>query len=167
MTQEVSPLYSCPTGPGLLMLIHVGEGRIVQTDLEVISEEGMHWQITGDKLKGSLEKNICAWIETYCKGEQPKQKLPLDLDFLPPFTLAILEHLQSLPFGKALSYQQLAARIGNPKGARAVGNACGRNPVPLFVPCHRIIASGQRLGGFGMGISLKQRLLQFEKIAFS
>lgn len=160
-----SPLYSCAEGPGFLMLINVANGEVIQTDLEEIAEKGMHWQILSDQQNPALEKKICAWIETYCHGKQPSQKLPLDLSPLAPFTTLILEHLLALPFGSFLSYQELAVRAGSPKGARAVGNACGRNPMPLFIPCHRILASGQRLGGFSMGLNIKKRLLQFEGIA--
>lgn len=71
--------------------------------------------------------------------------------------------LMDIPAGKTLSYGQLAAHIGNPKAARAVGGACGKNPVPLLVPCHRIIASNGGVGGFSSELTIKMKLLKNEK----
>lgn len=164
MTQYTSQLYRCEYGPGLLLLINVERSNIVHTDLDEVKSEGMHWQIVFDEENPKLEKKICAWLETYCHRQQPQEKLPFELGKFPSFTQQVLEKLLHIPFGQTLNYQQLAAQVGRPSGARAAGNACGRNPVPLFVPCHRILASGNRLGGFSMGLSIKQRLLQFEGI---
>ncbi len=67
-----------------------------------------------------------------------------------------------IPYGKTISYGCLAARIGRPEAARAVGNALAANPVPLIIPCHRIILSGGGLGGFGAGTRLKKQLIALE-----
>lgn len=79
-----------------------------------------------------------------------------------PFQDAVWKALEQIPFGKLLSYGAIAEQIGKPGGARAVGNAAGHNPLPIVVPCHRVIASGKRLGGFGPGPTWKKKLLSLE-----
>ncbi len=71
--------------------------------------------------------------------------------------------LARIPYGQTRSYQDIAKKIGHPKAFRAVGNANGQNPIPLILPCHRVIESNGGLGGFGHGIKVKKRLLDFEK----
>lgn len=78
------------------------------------------------------------------------------------FTRAVHEFLARIPYGKTLTYREMAEETGNNRAARAVGGACGRNPVLLIVPCHRVVAA-HGLGGFGAGLELKERLLSLEK----
>lgn len=73
--------------------------------------------------------------------------------------------LQEIPYGETRTYGELAAMAGSPKGARAVGMACNRNPVMLFIPCHRVIGSDGSLTGFGGGLPVKKKLLELEKNA--
>jgi O-6-methylguanine DNA methyltransferase len=80
-----------------------------------------------------------------------------------PFRQKVLQELQKVPFGKTLTYGQLASKSGHPNAARAVGSACHINPFPLFIPCHRVIASGGHIGGFAYDIELKKLLLDFER----
>ena len=79
------------------------------------------------------------------------------------FQLAVYEEVVKIPFGEARSYGEVAAAIGRPKAVRAVGAANGANPVPLIVPCHRVIASNGQLQGYGGGLDLKARLLAMEQ----
>jgi methylated-DNA-[protein]-cysteine S-methyltransferase len=81
-----------------------------------------------------------------------------------PFQLEVWRELMNVGFGRFVTYGELARRVGRPAAARAVGSACGANPVPVIVPCHRVLASGRRLGGFGCGLELKRRLLELEGI---
>jgi O-6-methylguanine DNA methyltransferase len=81
------------------------------------------------------------------------------------FQQAVWKELLKIPAGTTISYAEMARRIKNPKAVRAVGTACGANPVPLLVPCHRVISSSGGLGGFGGGLPLKQKLLEAEKAA--
>jgi O-6-methylguanine DNA methyltransferase len=96
------------------------------------------------------------------------QGLPLALDDVPldlrgtPFQLRVWQELGKIPPGETVSYQELARRLGNPKAARAVGQACGANPLPLIVPCHRVIAANGTLGGFSSGLEHKRWLLAHE-----
>ena len=88
-----------------------------------------------------------------------------DLPLLPHgthFQLAVWLELQRIPYGETVTYRELAQRIGNPKGFRAVGAANGRNPLPIVIPCHRVIGSNGHLTGFGGGLSVKQMLLDLE-----
>ncbi len=101
-------------------------------------------------------------IRAYLAGRLRTFTVPLDLADLTAFQRAVLEGQCRVPYGRTGTYGDLAARIGRPKAARAVGGALGRNPVPLLVPCHRTVAAGGGLGGFGGGLALKRRLLALE-----
>jgi methylated-DNA-[protein]-cysteine S-methyltransferase len=79
-----------------------------------------------------------------------------------PFFMAVWEHLLRIPFGQTRTYGEIAAAMGQPGAARAVGSANHHNPVPLVIPCHRVVAADGTLGGFGGGVDLKRRLLELE-----
>ncbi len=79
-----------------------------------------------------------------------------------PFQRRVWQELQRIPRGQAISYKELAHRVGNPKASRAVGQANGRNPIPLIIPCHRVIAADGSLGGFSSGLDRKRWLLRHE-----
>lgn len=115
-----------------------------------------------------LEQRIHCMLSRYFKGEPVAfDRVPVQLDGT-PFQHAILSALRQVPYGVSHSYQWLAAESGHPKAIRAVGGALGRNPLPIIIPCHRIIASGASLGGFMRGapggLQLKSALLQLEGI---
>ena len=90
--------------------------------------------------------------------------VPLDLDDFPPFYRAVWERARALPRGHTITYGELAMEVGRPAAARAVGQAMAHNPVPPIVPCHRVVARGGRLGGYGGGLALKARLLAMEGV---
>ena len=79
-----------------------------------------------------------------------------------PFRRAVLEKLREVPRGQTVSYGELAARAGNPRASRAVGSACARNPIPIVVPCHRVLPSTGKLGNYGGGPERKRALLELE-----
>ena len=106
-------------------------------------------------------------LSEYLAGERRDFTVPVDLSGVTDFSRLVLEECRRLPYGQTLSYGELAAALGRPKAARAVGQALGRNPVPLIVPCHRILAAGGGLGGFGLGLEAKRRLLELEGREFS
>lgn len=87
---------------------------------------------------------------------------PVDLKGLPAFRRQVLTAMRKTKRGKTTSYGALAARVGSPGAARAVGSACANNPVPLWVPCHRVLAGGGKLGGFSGGLEVKRALLALE-----
>ena len=104
-------------------------------------------------------------IVEYLAGRRRRFTVPADLSAAPPFHRKVLAALARVPYGRTVTYGQLAARAGRPRAARAVGQAMARNPVPLLIPCHRVVAGGGGLGGFGGGLDLKRRLLAIEGCA--
>ena len=101
-------------------------------------------------------------ILAYLSGTVKRFSVKLDLRGLPKFSSAVLRATRQIPFGATCSYGSIAARIGAPRSSRAVGNALGRNPVPILIPCHRVVASGGKLGGFTGGLAMKRALLSLE-----
>ena len=97
----------------------------------------------------------------YFAGEREQFDIPLQLAGT-EFQLRVLEELQRIPYGTTVSYSDIAERIGRPKAVRAVGAANGRNPIPIIIPCHRVIGRGGSLTGFGGGLDTKAALLRLE-----
>lgn len=100
-------------------------------------------------------------LQEYFAGERKEFDLALRLSGT-QFQVSVLEELQRIPYGETTSYGEIAKRIGYPKAMRAVGAANGRNPVPIIVPCHRVIGSSGKLTGFGGGLDTKEALLRLE-----
>ena len=100
-------------------------------------------------------------LREYFDGRRKTFDLPLQLSGT-GFQVSVLEGLQRIPYGETTSYADIAARIGRPKAVRAVGAANGRNPIPIIVPCHRVIGSRGDLTGFGGGLGVKAALLRLE-----
>lgn len=101
-------------------------------------------------------------LREYFRGERRTFDLPLRANGT-AFQLAVLEALGEIPYGATASYGEVARRIGRPGAARAVGAANGRNPLPIVIPCHRVIGSDGGLTGFGGGIATKKALLELEQ----
>ena len=100
-------------------------------------------------------------LDEYFDGERTEFDLPLALNGT-EFQVRVLEELRKIPYGETVSYGDIARRIGRPRAVRAVGAANGRNPLPIFVPCHRVIGSSGDLTGFGGGLDTKAMLLRLE-----
>ena len=100
-------------------------------------------------------------LEAYFAGKLRSFDVPLRLEGT-PFRLRVWEQLQKIPYGQVISYGELARRVGQPNAARAVGGANHHNPISIIVPCHRVIAAGGALGGYGGGLELKRALLKLE-----
>jgi methylated-DNA-[protein]-cysteine S-methyltransferase len=103
-------------------------------------------------------------LRAYFAGERTGFDVPLDLSRLTDFQLSVLQAARRIPAGSVWTYGQVARSIGKPKASRAVGQALGRNPVPIVIPCHRVVASGGGLGGYsgGGGLDSKRWLLHLE-----
>ncbi|MBN2581536.1 MAG: methylated-DNA--[protein]-cysteine S-methyltransferase [Planctomycetes bacterium] len=116
-------------------------------------------------LNRSLLPSLAAGIADYFAGRAAEFDVAIDLSGCTPFQRCVLEACRRIPTGKVLTYGQLAARAGRPRAARAVGQAMAGNPVPLVVPCHRVVAAGGALGGFSAsgGEGMKRRLLDHER----
>jgi O-6-methylguanine DNA methyltransferase len=102
-------------------------------------------------------------IEEYLAGDRREFNVPFHLP-VTPFQFRVLEAISAVPYGATATYGEIAARIGSPRGARAVGAACGANPIPLIVPCHRLLGAAG-LGGYGGGLELKRKLLHHEGVS--
>jgi methylated-DNA-[protein]-cysteine S-methyltransferase len=100
-------------------------------------------------------------LEEYFAGARKEFDLPLTLAGT-EFQVSVLKALLEIPYGKTVSYGDIAKRIGRPRAVRAVGAANGRNPIPIVVPCHRVIGSSGDLTGFGGGLDTKEALLRLE-----
>jgi len=96
----------------------------------------------------------------YFSGKRKEFDLPYSLE-LPEFSLKVLEFIKSIPYGSYLTYKQVAERFGKPGAARAIGQAMGRNPLPILLPCHRVVAK-KGLGGYTGGLDWKKYLLNLE-----
>jgi methylated-DNA-[protein]-cysteine S-methyltransferase len=101
-------------------------------------------------------------LDLYFDGRLDSFDLPLDWRLSEGFRLRVLRAIARIPYGETRSYTQMATSAGNERAVRAAGTACGRNPIPLVVPCHRVLRSSGGLGGYGGGLPMKQGLLELE-----
>lgn len=130
-------------------------------------------KVTPPKTNPTLTSLAKRWHATAAKalekmlhGQAPGNLLPLDLSSGTEFQISVWRQLLQIPLGQARSYIELAGRLGKPGASRAVGSACGANPIPVIVPCHRVLAAHGRIGGFSGGPGWKQRLLKIEGTPF-
>lgn len=101
-------------------------------------------------------------LDEYFAGHRRRFDVPLDWTLITPFAKRVLRKTAAIPYGGHLSYAEVAAEAGSPRGARAAGNALGSNPIPIVIPCHRVLHSGGGLGGYGGGLDRKRYLLNLE-----
>lgn len=108
------------------------------------------------------------YLKAFFKGcERSSNKVQVDWNIFQPFDRRILRALTRVPLGTTISYSALARRAGNPKAARAVGNALRHNPIPIVIPCHRVIRKDGSLGGYALGLIWKRKLLELERSAMT
>ena len=107
-----------------------------------------------------------AQLDEYFSGDRDRFDLEVDLHGLTPFTRDVLEATSNVPYGKVTSYGRIADRIGKTRASRAVGNALGRNPIPIVIPCHRIVLSNGNLGWYTGGSEIKRSLLGIEGVRY-
>ena len=101
-------------------------------------------------------------ILEYLEGKRERFDLSLDLRGT-EFALSVYREVERIPYGKTATYSEVARALGHPKAFRAVGNANAANPLSLVIPCHRVVAAGGKLGGYGGGLSMKRQLLAMER----
>jgi methylated-DNA-[protein]-cysteine S-methyltransferase len=101
-------------------------------------------------------------LDLYFEGRLTEFDLPLDWRLSHDFRRRVLRAVNRIPYGQTRSYMQVAARAGNERAVRAAGSACGSNPIPIVVPCHRVLRTGGALGGYGGGLPMKRALLELE-----
>ncbi len=154
-----------------------GRGAVVATELG-ISRVYLPGDCLDDVLSGpdaadgpsTLTERAAHMLQNYFKGvPQPFETLALDYQVSGTFRRAILESIRPIPFGEVRSYAQVAAAACAPRAARAVGGAMAANPLPIIIPCHRVVASGGGLTGYSAagGVHMKQFLLRLEGVEFT
>lgn len=126
------------------------------------------------KYGAAISRQIQNWHRTTSRalaraltGRKPEKLPPLDLSFGTDFQQRVWNALRKIANGKTRSYSEIAQAIGKSKAVRAVGGACGANPIPILVPCHRVLAANGKLGGFSGGLNWKRTLLAREGVRFS
>ena len=149
------------------------QGGILRTSLPVpdrkTSEKHLLEGLEGGKYSSGLMIGVQKQIKLYFSGTYVEfdDNISLLLDDLSQFSQDILNACLKIPYGQTVSYGELAKMANHPKAARAVGNAMGNNPIPLIIPCHRVLKSDSSIGGFQRsrpgGINLKKRMLALEK----
>lgn len=145
------------TGRGLCRVVLPGDAGV---DRWVEQHLAGHVAVEGAPL---LQQAI-EQLQHYLAGTRQRFDLPLHLCGT-PFQQAVWQALQEIPFGETRSYAQLAAAVGRPRATRAVGTAMGSNPLPILIPCHRVVRSDRTLGGYRGGLAMKQDLLRLEGCA--
>jgi len=136
-------------------------------DLLLVSDGEFILEIKFCNDRNVIDSVIPILVETekqiiqYLAGKREKFDVPLN-PIGTDFQLSVWNELKKIPYGKTISYQELAHRVGNNNASRAVGNANGKNPIPIIIPCHRVIRKNGDLGGYGGGIKIKRKLLELE-----
>jgi len=132
-------------------------------------EARLHKNFPLAQFNDSFLKQLQGRITAYFAGSAVDfgPEIPIDLAELTPFQAAVLRACRQVRLGRTITYGQLAKKLGKPNAARAVGNALAKNPLPLIIPCHRVLAANNKLGGFSApgGKNLKARLLKHEQRA--
>jgi methylated-DNA-[protein]-cysteine S-methyltransferase len=160
--------------------------HIHKTDLgwvgAVISDDGLRELMLPQKTKAEVIERIArtgadepatkaeaqklaAMIDALVAGKPHKNGISLDWSGITPFRRRVMEECARIPIGKTLTYGELAAKVGKPRSARAVGRVMATNPFPLLVPCHRVLGSDRTLHGYGGGLPMKAALLKAEGVA--
>lgn len=166
-TDSVDVVYreiDSPIGPLLLAATTSGLVRIAfaREDFDVVL------QSLSDRLGAKILQvsrpldPVAHELEEYFDGRRRSFDLPLDHSLSSGFRREVRQYLPHIQYGQTASYSQVASRVGNPKAVRAVGTACATNPLPIIVPCHRVLRSDGSLGGYLGGIDAKKILLDLE-----
>ncbi len=157
-TTSTSIIFPCPVG------------RILATDsdkglcgLSFVDEDA---RVPNEKKASPHLALLRRELDQYFNAKLTRFSVPLDLQGT-TFQLHVWRNLLKIPYGQTISYQRLAVIVDNPRAPRAVGQANGRNPVSIIVPCHRVIAADGSLGGYGGGLDRKRRLLEIERAEIS
>ncbi len=139
------------------------KGKIAQISFDQELPDANMDTLTEDfSVNETLKKEIKKQFDLYFLGELKSFDLPISA-LGTNFMKRVWDALKEIPYGKTISYKELAERVGNPKASRAVGGACNKNPIPFIVPCHRVIGSNGKLVGYAGGLDLKSKLLDLEK----
>jgi methylated-DNA-[protein]-cysteine S-methyltransferase len=151
----VGPLMLAATSAGVVRIGFGQEERVLDELASEVSPRVVH-------LPGRLDE-VRRELEEYFAGRRRSFDVPVDRRLSRGYRRTVLEALsREVPYGQTVSYKELAERTGNPKASRAVGSAMATNPIPIVVPCHRVLRTGGALGGYGGGLDTKVWLLRHE-----
>ena len=162
MVYAIAP---CALGMVLVAMTSRGVHRVMLGDAEELLETTLRNSLHAAELvrDDAALGEISASVVALASGAALSHALPLDLRGT-AFQQRVWRELQRIPRGETITSAELAARIGSPKAVRAVGTACGANPVAMVVPCHRVVRADGSLGGYAWGLERKARLLRVEKL---
>ncbi len=132
----------------------------VTVERETVTE--IHFGGTASRTpKTTFDRLVAGELEEYFAGSRKEFDFPISPKGT-EFQMLVWQELQRIPYGETRTYGEIAQRLGNQRAARAVGAANHHNPIPIVIPCHRVVATGGRLGGFGGGVELKRHMLELE-----
>jgi AraC family transcriptional regulator of adaptative response/methylated-DNA-[protein]-cysteine methyltransferase len=155
-----------PTALGRLLVAATERGvcRVALGDGAAALEADLLAEFPAARVVQDKSGKLNGWVSSilaYLDGREPDLDLPLDIRAT-AFQRRVWQELQRIPFGKTRSYADVARRIGEPRATRAVAQACGKNPVALVIPCHRVVRADGELGGYRWGVDRKRSLLEQE-----
>lgn len=160
LDSPVGPLVAAATAGGLAQLAYRDHAGGLDAVLERLAACVSPRVV---EARGRLD-DVRRELEEYFEGRRETFDLPLDLALAAPFGRLVLEACARIPFGHTSSYARVAAAAGRPTATRATGNALGANPVPIVVPCHRVLRTGGGIGGYTGGLAIKEHLLALEGV---
>lgn len=153
-----------PVGPLLVAVSNGAVCEVVFADFD--GEAGFDRELRSRGFAPRPDPEVAAPVvrelEEYFAGARSRFDIRFDLSGVTPFTRSVLEATAAVPYGRLSTYADIARQIGKPGASRAVGNALGRNPIPVIVPCHRIVKSDAGIGGYTGGLDIKRTLLRLE-----
>lgn len=162
VTSDIGPLLLAATDEGLVSVVFHATEEIRDKALDRLGSR------LGAELVEDAESPLLAepvrQLSAYFAGERHDFELPLDWSLISGFNRQVLRELTTVPYGAVVGYGDLARRVGQPGAAQAVGMAMGANPLPVVVPCHRVVESDGGIGGFGGGVETKRQLLALEGV---
>ena len=150
-------IYSYLTLIGTVSITEDGEGNVTGVYLPNDNLPSM------DEFESDIISEAASQINEYLTGSRKEFDLPLDYGGT-PFRRSVLEAVMDIPYGETRTYSEIATTIGSPKAFRSVGTACSENPLPIIIPCHRVLPSSGGIGSYTGGSSLKKRLLDHERV---
>ena len=155
--------YMSPSGKILIASSERGVCKIAFSADENKFVHDVSSQFHSDVIRdGARLHSVIELLDSYFRGNPIRTRITLDLRGT-DFQRRVWSEVLKIPYGKTRAYSEIAYAIGRPSAWRAVGNAVGSNPVPLIIPCHRVVRSDGSLGGYAYGISLKKELLEMER----
>jgi O-6-methylguanine DNA methyltransferase len=140
---------------GLIKIAATNEGLLSLTFVEKPE--------TGESVGNRITTETVRQLDQYFRRERKTFDLPLQIEGYSDFLKKVWQALSKIPYAETRNYSEVAAVINNPAAVRAVGNACGKNPLPIVIPCHRVLRKDGALGGFSAGEGIKEKLLALEK----